>query len=432
MKEGEKDMRSRMPKSAKMALAVICVALLLGVICKLTPELAFLRSFLGHAKGLDHKVIVLAAPIAKMVYSLICGAVFMALIVALAVGKSWARKTCIVMSIARLAGTGLAAVSLGVLFCLAQYGSNSSCLNIVSQRLDCLRWWNWVDGAIELIAAVFVVTLFLRRDVEGWYREDATFENRWKNRIQCLTFWVLLIVVGMVGGVVVSVATGLPIKAREKYPRIRVAELNARADHGDAPSMWRLGNWERNGWLGEKHPDKAFEWYRKAADRGDRSALNDLGDCYEKGIGTETNLEEAVAYWMKAAEKKHGWAACKVAIRHQKDKKQKEAFEWFRKSADLGNDYGCCKLGECYEKGWGTETNAVLSARWFLKGARRRHRWGMEKTGDFYRDGDGVEKDLDKAREWYGKAARLGSKSAKKKLEALPADKQQDTGGERQ
>ena len=250
-------------------------------------------------------------------------------------------------------------------------------------------------------------------------------ENKWKNRFQCLIYIVLYFVVSLVAGMVYSTASGIanPKKVADKLPRIRVAQLQALADGGDAPSMWRLGNWEKNGWLGEKHPDKAVEWYKKAADRGDRFALNDLGDCYEKGLGTETNLEEAVACWMKAAEKKHPWAACKVAIRHQKDKKQKEAFEWFRKSADLGSDYGCCKLGECYERGWGTETNAALAAEWFLKGAERRHAWGMEKMGDFYRDGYGVEKDLDEAREWYEKAVKRGNKNAQKKLDALHGGK---------
>ncbi len=68
---------------------------------------------------------------------------------------------------------------------------------------------------------------------------------------------------------------------------------------------------------------------------------------------------------------KHGWAACKVALRYQKDKKQKEAFEWFQKSADIGSDYGCCKLGECYENGWGTETNANRNAKKKLDGLKK-------------------------------------------------------------
>jgi len=424
-------MRSKLPKAVKIFLTVVCAGALVSAICNLAPELVFIKSFLGYAKGLDHKAIVLAEPVVKIASTLVCGVILMVLVVALALGKSWARKSCIVMAIVRLGGTAFAVVSLSAVFCLAQFLPNLDCWSVVSQSLNKLRWWNGIEVAVDALLAVFALSVFFRHAVVAWYREDATLENKWKNRIQCLTFWVLMIAVGLVCGMVQGVAGKLanPRKLADKFPRLRVAELKARADLGDAPSMWRLGNWERNGWLGEKHPDKALAWYRKAADRGNRFALNDLGDCYEKGIGTETNLEEAVACWMKAAEKKHGWAACKVAIRYQKDKKPKEAFEWFQKSADIGSDYGCCKLGECYEKGWGTETNAVLAAEWFLKGAERRHSWGMEKTGDFYRDGYGVAKDLDKAREWYKKAVSRGNKNAKKKLDALPVDTQADKSG---
>lgn len=405
-------MRGKMPKSVKIALWLFFMSLLLGVIWRVSQEGAFIRSFLVHAKDLDHKAIILAAPIVKMVTVLISGVTSLVLIIALAFGKSWARKTLILIVILQMLMFGL-----GLVGCI--FGLSSWQLQEILRRI---KWWAWIDFAVKLLVAV---SLYMH-DARAWYRADATLENKWKNRLQCMVFWALVIVVGGVCGIVQNAADRIPIKARSKFPHLRVAELEARADQGDAPSMWRLGNWERNGWLGEKHPDKAVEWYRKAADLGDRSALNDLGDCYEKGIGTETNIEEAVACWMKAAEKRHGWAACKVAIRYQKDKKQKEAFEWFRKSADIGSDYGCCKLGECYEKGWGTETNAALSAKWFLQGARRNHSWGMEKTGDFYRDGYGVEKDLVKAREWYEKAARRGNKNAQKKLDALTADKKKD------
>lgn len=400
-------MRSKMPQAVKIAVSVVCAALLLNVICEWVQELSFIKSFLKYAVGLDHKAIILAAPVVNVASTLLGGAILIALIVALALGKSWARKTYIVMVALQLVGIGCMAVASEMSPCFAQNSQHS-------------HWWDWINIVCDVIAIV----MLCRRDVTVWYREDATAENRWKNRLQCLIFWVLLLFVGGACGMVQGVAENMsnPRRIADKFPRLRVAELKARADHGDAPSMWRLGNWERNGWLGEKHPDKAVEWYRKAADRGDKFALNALGDCYEKGIGTATNLTEAVTCWMKAAERKHSWAACKVAIRHQKDKKQKEAFEWFRKSADLGSDYGCCKLGECYEKGWGTETNAALAAEWFLKGAERRHNWGMEKMGDFYRDGFGVEKDLAEAREWYEKAIKRGNKNAQKKLDALPEE----------
>ena len=402
-----------MPKGVRAAVMLACATLVLCVACELVQEAVFIKRFLGYANGLGHKSVMLAAPVTKMALALINGAFSIVLIVALALGKSWARKLYIVMVALQLFAIGLNELLLAL---LPMYPFLAS----AAQSIQHVPWWGWADAIIDIL----IVVLFFMHSARAWYRADVTPENKWRNRLQCFIYIVLWLIVDIVVGIVCSVASGIanPSKVADKFPRIRVAELKARADQGDAPSMWRLGNWEKNGWLGEKHPDKAVEWYRKAADLGDRSALNDLGDCYEKGLGAETNMEEAVACWMKAAEKKHSWAACKVAIRYQKDKKQKEAFEWFKKSADLGSDYGCCKLGECYERGWGTETNATLAAEWFLKGAERRHGWGMEKAGDFYRDGYGVEKDLDKARKWYKKAVKRGNKNAQKKLDALPAE----------
>ena len=406
-------MRSKIPRTVKAALALAFVTTVLCVVCELVHEVTFIKSFLGYADGLDHKAVILVAPVMKIASTLVAAVFSLVLVVALLVGKSWARKLYVVMVV-------LQSSAIGLTEALLAGSSMHPCLAAAVQDLHRMAWWEWVNA----VGDIMVVILLFTRSARTWYQADVTPENKWKNRLQCLVYIVVGLVVGGMLGVLCAAAEGIadPGKVANKLPRIRVAQLHALADQGDASSMWRLGNWEKNGWLGEKHPGKAVEWYKKAADLGDKCALNDLGDCYEKGIGTETNLEESVSCWMRAAEKKHNWAACKVAIRYQKDKKQKEAFEWFRKSADLGSDYGCCKLGECYEKGWGTETNAVLAAEWFLKGAERRHGWGMEKTGDFYRDGYGVEKDVDKAREWYGKAVKRGNKNAQKKLDALSED----------
>lgn len=343
-------MGSKMPKLAKVVLMAVCASALLNLTCELVWHGGFIASFLGYAAGLDHKAVVLVAPIVKIVTAVTDYGLFMlVLAIALALGKSWARKTYIVLVALQVVGVGLDAAASSMSPCFA------------SGQEDASHWWDWVCLAMDMSAA----TLLFVRDVRAWYREDASVENKWKNRLQCLVFWTLSLIVGVELAIMQGVASGIanPRKMASKYPRVRVAELMARADHGDALSMWRLGNWEKNGWLGEKHPDKAFDWYKKAADLGDKFAF--------------------------------------------------------------------VNLGECYEKGWGTETNATLAAKWFLKGAERHHVWGMEKTGDFYRDGYGVEKDVGKAREWYEKAVKRGSRSAKKKLDALPDEQQEDADKEK-
>ena len=199
-------MRSKMPKAVKLFLTAVCAGELVSVICNLAPELAFIKSFLGYAQGLDHKAIVLADPVVKIASALVCCVILLVLVVALALGKSWARKSCIVMAIVRLGGAALAAVSLIVLFCIVQFLPKLDFWSAVPQSLNGLRWWNWIDAAVDVMVLVFAVSVFFRRDVTAWYRDDATLENTWKNRIQCLVFWVLMIVVGMVCGVVQGVA----------------------------------------------------------------------------------------------------------------------------------------------------------------------------------------------------------------------------------
>ena len=254
-------MRGKMPKAAKIALLAVCASSLLSVACKIAPELAFMKVFPGYARGLDHKAIALAVPVARVVSSLVSGAILLMLVVALALGKSWARKSCIAMAIVKIA-----------------FSAGAVCLSVLPQLQNSFRWWNWADIAVGEIVALLVLVLLFRRDAAAWYHEDATPENKWKNRMQCLTFWGLLVVAGAVCSMVQMFAVKManPKMISDRFPRVRVAELKARAELGDALSMWRLGNWEKNGWLGDKHPDKAVEWYRKAADLGNMFALNDL------------------------------------------------------------------------------------------------------------------------------------------------------------
>ena len=60
-----------------------------------------------------------------------------------------------------------------------------------------------------------------------------------------------------------------------------------------------------------------------------------------------------------------------------------KAFEWFEKSAKLGNSYGMYNVGACYK------------------------------------DGRGVTKELNKAKEWFAKAAAQGDVDAQHQLDGL-------------
>lgn len=319
------------------------------------------------------------------------------------------------------------------------------------------------QGAAQFVGLCFVsvpVLVLLRPSVVRWYGQCGNPGRELHNAICCAAYWGLSVVMDVAFFASFSVMVWKLMVDQDGSEAKSVAMLKFQADClDDADAMVTLGTdylyglhgietshekafayfdkaAAKNvrgglngaarcyelGWGTAKDLDKAYAHYMKAYETGSVYAMNALGDCCEKGIGTETNLAKAVEWWTLAADRNHGWAACKVALRHQKDNRPDEAFAWFRKAADIGSDYACCKLGECYERGWGTPTNAVEAARWFVEGAERNHPWGMEKAGDCHATGYGVEKDVEKAREWYEKAVkRNGSKSAEKKLKALNA-----------
>ena len=50
-----------------------------------------------------------------------------------------------------------------------------------------------------------------------------------------------------------------------------------------------------------------------------------------------------------------GMAAYKIAEFYTEKGNHKEAFEWYRKGAELGDDRAICELGDCYLMGMGVE-----------------------------------------------------------------------------
>ena len=313
--------------------------------------------------------------------------------------------------------------------------------------------------ASNLISFVFIVILLLP-SVRRWYESRAGLSSLRRDVLHCVLFWVLTSLFGVVigGGVCAGAIKFASDMKGNPAQYVRVQELLAEYA-SDPMAMCRLGDCYQKGLCGlekdanrafryyersaaancsvglyllaqcyergvgtEANHEKAFENYRKAAERGSVPAMNDVGDCYEKGVGTKADPKMAFEWWSRAARQgNHVRAACKAAICLQKDGNKAKAFRWFRNAANLGDEFACYKLAECYEQGCGTQSNAVEAARWYVQGAERGQVLCMEKAGDCFATGYGVDKDLAKARSWYEKAVSQGaSMTAFRKLESLP------------
>ncbi len=165
------------------------------------------------------------------------------------------------------------------------------------------------------------------------------------------------------------------------------------AEQGLDFAQYNLGCFFREGIGTEKDEYKAFEWNLKAAEQGLPEAQRNLGTYYYNGIGTDKDENKALEWWVKASEQGLTIAQYTLGLlylSHFKDyenaekyllkvsedeefsdsynwlavscfaqKRNKEGFDWAKKSADLDDALGCFILSSAYYHGKGIEKDAT-------------------------------------------------------------------------
>jgi len=171
------------------------------------------------------------------------------------------------------------------------------------------------------------------------------------------------------------------------------------AEKGHTPSMNNLAHtyYSINGF---KDDDKAFFWFHKSALTANDGSMNGLGMCYKYGVGCQAdvekalywlnkaaeaqlalannnlgdiyseegllpfNPEKALAYYQAAAalgEPKYNW----LGYLHDSKGDYEKALEYYRLSADEGNEVSAYNLGILYHNGLGTDKNIELAIECF-------------------------------------------------------------------
>lgn len=95
---------------------------------------------------------------------------------------------------------------------------------------------------------------------------------------------------------------------------------------------------------------------------------------------------------------------------------RREAVQWFRKAADLGDMNAQFTMGMLYDKGEDLALDQGEAYRWYRKAAEQGHRQAQFNIGYMYTMGEGVKKDPKEAVIWLKKAAKQGHPEAKKIL----------------
>ena len=189
----------------------------------------------------------------------------------------------------------------------------------------------------------------------------------------------------------------------EANSALQIAELEKRAQAGDANAQFALGQAYDFGNGIPQNEQQACLWYRKSAEQGYPPAQNSLGLMYRSGRGVEPNKEQAVSWYRKAAKQGNAKAMFNLGTAYYNGDgvttDDSAAYAWFLLAREAGSD----PAREALNRMEGSLKSWQLSA-------------ALESVGDFYEQGNDLPQDRKRAIEWYRKAALLGEPTVCVKL----------------
>lgn len=129
---------------------------------------------------------------------------------------------------------------------------------------------------------------------------------------------------------------------------------------------------------------------------------------------TERDLSTAIAMSQPGTEEfKMG---CAYGSGNGYNQNDLEAFNYYKKAADMGHARAMCYTGLMYENGKGTDKNPSMAVTYFEKAALSNDAYGQFLFGDRLVDGTGCEKNVQIGVAWLEKAAAQNNVGALIKL----------------
>jgi TPR repeat protein len=156
---------------------------------------------------------------------------------------------------------------------------------------------------------------------------------------------------------------------QSKPPVANIADLENRANSGDADAQFYLGTLYVNGQGVLPDDVQAAVWYRKAAEQGYEPAELAIANAYRYGLGVSMDSSLAA--------------------------------EWYRKAADHGSTEAQFAMGDLYGFGEGVSQDFAQAAAWYRKAAELGVADAQSDLGELYLYGIGVDQDYEQAYFWY-------------------------------
>ncbi len=162
----------------------------------------------------------------------------------------------------------------------------------------------------------------------------------------------------------------------------------------------------------------ALDCFLRAADAGNTDAMFRAGYLMlnKKDVKAAT-VRRAMEYLLQAAEAGQAEAAYTLASCHADarggiERSLTDAFYWFSRAAEADHSDAQCRLGVCFEYGYGTEKDAAKAVTYYRFAAEQGHAIASYRLARCYDRAIGVPKDAHQALYYYERSAELGGVTA--------------------
>lgn len=136
---------------------------------------------------------------------------------------------------------------------------------------------------------------------------------------------------------------------------------------GNSNAALKMGEIFSEGKEVKRDPRIAAKWYMQAWKAGNKSAAQDLGKLFEK----EQKYALAAVWYEVSGKNGSSWGYCNLAELHFQGfgvpQSYENAYKYFLKSAEIGNDFATWYLGKMNMLGLGRKVNFPEAKKWFEK-----------------------------------------------------------------
>ncbi len=169
----------------------------------------------------------------------------------------------------------------------------------------------------------------------------------------------------------------------------------------------------------KKNYKKSFDLYTEGLENGDIRCAYGIAIFYLHGYFVEENKNKAndifntyIPKIKVLAEQNDMISCCIIGYCYYNgfylEKDEKEAFKWYKKSAEQGNASAQYNLGICYYNGDVTNKDLQEAFEWFKKSSEQEYAKAQFYVGVFFEQGLFVKKSMIKSIYWYRKALLNG------------------------